>query len=101
RPAPTGRRASPVAPAAAQVLVIVAGMVILLVGGLVPPAVAGLLAAGAIVLSGVLTVDEAHRGIGWTTGILVGGMIPLSTAMVSSGAAQTLADRLVDVVGDA
>jgi di/tricarboxylate transporter len=33
--------------------------------------------------------------------ILVGGMIPLSTAMVSSGAAQTLADRLVDIVGDA
>jgi len=91
----------PLGPGAAQVLVIVAGMVILLVGGLVPPAVAGLLAAGAIVLSGVLTVDEAYRGIGWTTVILVGGMIPLSTAMVSSGAAQTLADRLVDFVGDA
>jgi di/tricarboxylate transporter len=95
------RQAVPLGPGAAQVLVIVAGMVILLVGGLVPPAVAGLLAAGAIVLSGVLTVDEAYRGIGWTTVILVGGMIPLSTAMVSSGAAQTLADWLVDVVGDA
>ena len=33
--------------------------------------------------------------------ILVGGMIPLSTAMVASGAAEQLADRLVDVVGDA
>ena len=100
-PALIRRQAVPLGPGAAQVLVIVAGMVILLVGGLVPPAVAGLLAAGAIVLSGVLTVDQAYRGIGWTTVILVGGMIPLSTAMVSSGAAQTLADRLVDVVGDA
>ena len=73
----------------------------ILVGGLVPPAVAGLLAAGAVILSGVLTVDQAYRGIGWTTVILVGGMLSLSTAMISSGAAQKLADRLVDLVGDA
>ena len=33
--------------------------------------------------------------------ILVGGMISLSTAMVETGAAETLADDLVDVVGDA
>ena len=66
-PALIRRQAVPLGPGAAQVLVIVAGMVILLVGGLVPPAVAGLLAAGAIVLSGVLTVDQAYRGIGWTT----------------------------------
>ncbi|HEX3291886.1 MAG TPA: SLC13 family permease [Gaiella sp.] len=100
-PALIRRQAVPLGPGAAKVLVIVAGMVVLLVAGLVPPAVAGLLAAGAIILSGVLTVDEAYRGIGWTTVILVGGMLSLSTAMVESGAAQKLADRLVDVVGDA
>ena len=50
---------------------------------------AGLLAAGAIVLTGVLTVDEAYRGIAWTTVILVGGMIPLSTAMVRDGRRRT------------
>lgn len=60
--------------------------------GAVPPAVAGSLAAGAIVVSGVLTIDQAYRGIAWTTVILVAGMIPLSTAMTESGAAQTLAD---------
>jgi di/tricarboxylate transporter len=100
-PAQIRRQAVPLGPGAAQVLVIVAGMVILLIAGFVPPAVAGLLAAGAIILSGVLTVDQAYRGIGWTTVILVGGMLSLSTAMVSSGAAEKLADRLVDVVGDA
>ena len=100
-PALIRRQAVPLGPGAPQVLVIVAGMVILLVAGLVPPAVAGLLAAGAIVLSGVLTVDQAYRGVGWTTVILVGGMLSLSAAMVSSGAAQTLADGLVDIVGDA
>jgi di/tricarboxylate transporter len=100
-PALIRRQAVPLGPGAPQVLVIVAAMVILLVAGLVPPTVAGLLAAGAIILSGVLTVEQAYRGIGWTTVILVGGMLSLSTAMVSSGAAQTLADRLVDIVGDA
>ena len=76
-------------------------MVVLLATGPVPPAVAGLLAAGAIVVSGVLSVEQAYRGIGWTTVILVAGMIPLSTAMTQSGAAERLADGLVDVVGDA
>ncbi len=49
----------------------------------------------------MLTIEEAYRGIAWTTVILVGGMMALSTAMVETGAAQQLADGLVDVVGDA
>jgi len=100
-PALVRRQAVPLGPGAAQALVVLAGMVVLLAGGLVPPAVAGLLAAGGMVLSGVLTIDQAYRGIAWTTVILVAGMIPLSTAMVSSGAAATLAEGLVDVVRDA
>jgi di/tricarboxylate transporter len=101
QPSLVRRQAVPLGPGAKRALIVLAGMVILLVTGLVPPAVAGLLAAGAIILSGVLTVDEAYRGIAWTTVILVGGMIPLSTAMVQTGAAQKLADGLVDLVGDA
>jgi di/tricarboxylate transporter len=50
---------------------------------------------------GVLTPEQAYRGVSWTTVILVAGMIPLSTAMLASGAAEQLADRLVDVVGGA
>jgi di/tricarboxylate transporter len=75
-------------------------MVVLLATGVVPPAVAGLLAAGALILSRVVTVDQAYRGINWTTVILVAGMIPLSTAMQSSGAADKVADGLLKVVGD-
>jgi di/tricarboxylate transporter len=100
-PALVRRQAVPLGHGAPQALVILAGMVILLVAGLVPPVVAGLLAAGALVLSGVLTVEQAYRGISWTTVILVAGMIPLSTAMVVSGAAEKLADALVDAVGGA
>jgi di/tricarboxylate transporter len=100
-PALVRRQAVPLGPGAKRVLVILAGMVFLLVTGLVPPAVAGLFAAGAIILSGVLTVDQAYRGIAWTTVILVGGMIPLSTAMTETGAAEQLAEALVSGVGDA
>ena len=95
------RQAVPLGPGAAQATLVLAAMVVLLATGAVPPAVAGLLAAGAIVVSGVLSVEQAYRGIGWTTVILVAGMIPLSTAMTQSGAAERLADGLVDVVGDA
>ncbi len=94
------RQTVPLGPGAKRSLVILAAMVLLLATGAVPPAVAGLLAAGAIVVSRVLTIDEAYRGIAWTTVILVAGMIPLSTAMTTSGAAATLADNLVHGVGE-
>ena len=95
------RQAGPLGTGAKRALLILLGMVVLLTTGVVPAAVAGLLAAGAIVLSGVLSMEETYRAIAWTTVILVGGMISLSTAMVETGAAGQLADRLVDVVGDA
>jgi di/tricarboxylate transporter len=93
------RRQVPLGPGARRSMVILAAMVIVLATGALPPAVAGLLAAGAVVLTGVLSMDEAYRSISWTTIILVAGMIPLSTAMTETGAAARLADGLVDVVG--
>jgi di/tricarboxylate transporter len=95
------RQAVPLGPGARRVIVIVLAMVVMLATGAVPPAAAGLLAAGALVLTGVVTLEQGYRAISWTTVVLVAGMIPLSTAMTSSGAAEQLADRLVDVVGDA
>jgi di/tricarboxylate transporter len=93
------RRQVPLGPGAVFALVVLAVMVVLLATGAVPPVVAGLLAAGAIVLGRVLTIDQAYRGISWTTVVLVAGMFPLSTAMTQTGAAARLADALVDVVG--
>lgn len=95
------RQAVPMGPGARQAIVILIGMVILLATGLVPPAVAGLLAAGAMILAGIMSVDQSYRAIGWTTVILVGALMPLSTAMVETGAAKMLADRLVTLVGGA
>lgn len=95
------RQAVPMGPGAKQAVAILFGMVLLLATGIVPPAVAGLLAAGAIILCGIMSVEQSYRAIGWTTVILVGAMMPLSTAMVETGAAKLLAERLVGMVGDA
>ena len=94
------RRAVPLGAGAKRALVILAAMVVLLATGAVPPAVAGVLAAAAVVLSGVLTSTQAYRAVSWTTVVLVGGMIPLSTAFISTGAADVIAAWLLSVVGD-
>jgi di/tricarboxylate transporter len=94
------RQAAPLGSKAHRTLLVVGAMVVLLATGIAPPAVAGLLAACVIVLTRVITLEQAYRGIQWTTVILVAGMIPLSTAMTQSGAAKQLADGLVGVVGD-
>jgi di/tricarboxylate transporter len=94
------RQAVPFGPGAKRATVILVGMIALLATGAMPPAVASLLAAGALVLTRVVTLEQSYRAISWTTVVLVAGMIPLSTAMTVSGAADKLADRLVSIVGD-
>jgi di/tricarboxylate transporter len=95
------RQAVPMGPGAKQAIVILLAMVVMLATGVVPSAVAGLLAAGAIILCGIMSVEQSYRAISWTTVILVGAMMPLSTAMIETGAAKMLADHLVRLVGDA
>jgi di/tricarboxylate transporter len=95
------RQAVPLGQGAKRAIAVLAGMVILLVTGAVPAVVAGVLAASAIVLLGLLSIEQAYRSISWTTVVLVGGMISLSTAMVETGAAGNLADDLVALVDDA
>ena len=90
------RRGVPLGRGAGRAIVILVAMVLLLATGVVPPAVAGLLAACAVVLSGVLTSTQAYRSVSWTTVVLVGGMIPLSAAFVSTGTADAIANRLLD-----
>jgi di/tricarboxylate transporter len=95
------RQAIPMGPGSKQAVAILIVLVVLLATGLVPAVVAGLLAACAMVVLRVLTVDQAYRAINWTTVILIGAMTPLSLAMRNSGAAELLADHLVKLVGDA
>ncbi len=95
------RQVVPLGQGARRALAVLAVMVVLLATGAVPAAVAGALAAGAIVVLGVLGVEQAHRAVAWSTVILIAGMIPVSTAMRTTGAADDVANALVDVVGGA
>jgi len=94
------RQAVPMGQGAYAAIAVLLGMVLLVATGMVP-AIAGLVAACAMVLLRVVTVEQAYRSINWTTVILVGAMIPLSTAMSKSGAANFMADALVHLVGEA
>lgn len=95
------RQTVPLGLRARAALAVLAGMVVLLATGVVPPVVAGLSAAVAMVLLRVLRPEQAYRAVDWTTVVLVGAMIPVSTAMVQTGAADLLATGLVAVVGGA
>jgi di/tricarboxylate transporter len=93
------RQAVPMGRGSWTAIAIVLAMVGLMATNALPSVIAALLAACAMVLFKLLTVEQAYRSINWTTVILMGAMIPLSTAMTNSGAANLLADGLVELVG--
>jgi di/tricarboxylate transporter len=93
------RQAVPMGAGSWTAIVILLAMVVLMATNALPSVIAAPLAACAMVLFKLLTVEQAYRSINWTTVILMGAMIPLSTAMTNSGAANLLADGLVQLVG--
>ncbi len=79
---------------------LLAAMVVLLVGGWVPSAIATVLCAVGMVLFRVVNVEQAHRSMNWTTIIMVGAMIPLSTAITETGLAERISDAVLGALGD-
>lgn len=80
--------------------VVVLGVLILMLGsGMVPPAIAGTIAAVLMVGARVISVPQALRAISWEAVVLIGSLIPLSTAIQSSGAADKIADVIIAAVG--
>jgi di/tricarboxylate transporter len=94
------RQAVALGPRAWWAISILVVMVILLATNAVPAVEAALLAAGAMILTRVVTIYQAYKSVSWTTVVLVAGMIPLSTAVTQSGAADDIAQVLIDVVGN-
>ena len=94
------RQAVPLGHRAWEAIIILVALVVLLVTGWVPAAVAAVICSVALVLFGVLTLPQAYRGIDWNTCFLIGGMLPLATAMTRTGTADVIAHGLVSVVGD-
>ena len=80
-------------------LAVLTATIALLATGLLPPVIVGLLAAAALVLLGVVTVPQGFQAISWNTVVLIGALIPLSSAFVSSGAADAIASLVLDSTG--
>lgn len=57
------------------------------------------LGAVIMIITGVLTMDEAYLAIDWQSVFLIAGMLPLGIAMEETGTARLLADQLVNLVG--
>lgn len=54
----------------------------------------------AMVISGILTMDDAYRAVSWKTVFLLAGLIPLGTAVESSGTAAWVAQSVLQMLGD-
>ncbi|HZX04430.1 SLC13 family permease [Kribbella sp.] len=93
------RQAVPWGANASIAVAILAVMIVLLATGAVPAAMAGLLAATAMVLTRVVRPQQAYRAISWQIVVLIGALIPLSDAIRSSGGADRIAGLIVDAVG--
>lgn len=74
-------------------------MVLLLVFGLMPGAVAVLLCAGIMVLTGCVPIPKVYKKVGWVSVIMIAAMIPMGVALQKTGIAQMAADGLVAYLG--
>ena len=63
--------------------------------------VALLTGAMGMVLSGVLSIDEAYEAVSWKTVFLLASLIPLGLAVETSGTAKWIAEQVVGLVGGA
>lgn len=98
-PETMSRQVTDLTPRAIAAVLALVGMIALMVTGLVPTVIATLLAAGAMVLAGCLSMSQAYRAISWHSVILIAAMIPMSIALEVTGGAEFLASALVNSVG--
>ena len=66
-----------------------------------PIQVAAFAAASLTVLCGALTMEEAYRAVEWRAIFLVAAILPVGSAMESSGTAALLAKSVMDLAGPA
>jgi di/tricarboxylate transporter len=67
----------------------------LVVAGILPVQVSFAMAAVALVLANVLPLKKVYTSIDWPVIVLLGAMIPVGQAMETSGAAQTIAEKIL------
>lgn len=75
-------------------------MIALLVFNVVPGAIASLIGAGIVILTGCVTIEKAYKGISWMSVIMIAAMIPMGLALQKTGTAKFFADSLIAVLGE-
>lgn len=83
-------------PIAIGLMVLVIGLVLF---ADIDIAVAMVLGAVGMVVTGCLNMDEAYESIDWRTVFLVAGMLPLGTAMATTGTARYIANLMLGAIG--
>jgi di/tricarboxylate transporter len=80
-------------------LLVMAAVLVPVILGWLPIAITAVMGVVLMILTGVLTMEEAYRSIEWKAIFLIAGMLPLGIAMEHSGAANLLAEGVVSLVG--
>jgi di/tricarboxylate transporter len=91
-----------VAPARKKVpmaLGILTAMVIAMASGEVPVVAAAMVAAVALIVSGCVRLDAIYHVVNWQAVVLIGGILPLATALGKTGATEIVAGGLVGTMG--
>jgi di/tricarboxylate transporter len=74
-------------------------MIILLVFKIVPGAVAALISAGIVLITGCVPIAKAYKGISWISVVMIAAMIPMGIALQKTGTAEIIANGLVNTLG--
>lgn len=79
------------------------GALLLMIGFMVfkvvPGAIAALISAGIILLTGCVPISKAYKGISWSSIVMIAAMIPMGIALQKTGTAQVIANELVKYLG--
>lgn len=81
-------------------MTIFAFVVFMMASEMMPLTTAAMLGACLMVITGCMTMREAFRSVDWTTIFLFAGMLSMSAAMATSGAAAIVANSVVSAVSD-
>lgn len=86
------------APIAATIMVL---MIIAMIINVVPSVICVMVAAILMVVTGCLpNMESAYKTVNWEVIVLIGAMIPMSTAIEKTGAAALMSRELVSSLGD-
>ena len=80
-------------------VLILAGVLTPVLFGLVPIAIAAVGGATLMVLLRCMTMEEAYRSVEWRSIFLIAGMLPLGLAMQQTGAANLIAEGVLQIAG--